>query len=261
MERGLSSMSELTTKIISMDFKQDAGFCEIHNTPRQNTGGKYNLSFCKLCGDEKRARYETVQQKTLLIEKQKMFDKMLAASCIPKRFMGSSFENFITTTDEQKRVLSDAVQIASGQDLTGAILIGVPGTGKTHLAAAIGIEFIKKGKSCLYTKLFNMVLSIKESWRGGGISESDMIKQYTTKDLLIIDEVGVQFGTPTEILYVTNIIDDRYNNFLPTIFIGNITPKELRGLVGDRAMRRILEKCKTLVFSWKQNPNNPPKVD
>lgn len=254
MERGLLSMSELTKKIIPKDFEQDAKFCEIHNQPLQNTGGKYNLSYCVLCCDEKRARYEGMQQKTRSYEKQKTFEEMLANSCIPKRFIESSLENFVATTDEQRKVLNDTTQLVDNQDFTGAILIGVPGTGKTHLATAIGIEFMKRGKSCLYTKLFNMILSIKESWRGNnGVSERDVINHYTTKDLLIIDEVGVQFGTPTEVLYVTNIIDDRYNNLLPTIFIGNLTIKEFNNIVGDRVTRRIREKCKILVFSWKPN--------
>lgn len=202
-------------------------------------------------------RHDRIQKEMELSKRQEMFNTLLANSCIPKRFIGSRLDNFIAINADQNKVLGDAVLLASNQDFTGAIFLGNVGTGKTHLAVSIGIEFIKKGKSCLYTKLFNMILHIKESWGNkNGVSEREIINHYSSKDLLIIDEVGVQYETETERLYVTNIIDNRYNNLLPTILVGNITPKELGVLLGDRTMRRIREKCKVLVFSWKQNPNN-----
>lgn len=246
-------MSELT-KRITQDLSPGEKLCEIHNVVLQNTGGEYNLSYCKMCCEENQAKYDDMQREVQLHKKQGTFEEMLAAACIPKRFMGSSLENFLAVTSEQKRVLDNAREFANSDDFTGAIFTGLRGTGKTHLATAIGIEFLKRGKSCLYTKLFNMILSIKESWKSKDVSESDVINHYTTKDLLIVDEVGVQFGTSTELLYISNIIDDRYNNLLPTILIGNVTPEELSRFVGDRVVRRVRERCKTLVFSWKPNP-------
>ncbi|CAG1770823.1 DNA replication protein DnaC [uncultured bacterium] len=113
----------------------------------------------------------------------------------------------------------------------------------------MGIEFLKRGKSCIYTTLFDIILDIKESWKKD------------SQDLLIIDEIGVQRVTENELIYITKIVDNRYSNLLPTILVGNVTQKEMASMIGERAMRRILEKCKVLVFSWKQNPNNPPRVD
>ena len=240
-----------------MNYDREAGTCKKHNTPLINTGGRYSLQYCTQCNNEKRFRVEDVERKRMNLSGEDNFKKCLELSRIPKRFTDKRLEDFIVTTEQQKKVLCDAVWLTENQDFTGAILIGNMGTGKTLLATTIGIEFLKKGKSCIYTTIFDIILDIKESWKkDSASSEKGAIKFYSTQDLLIVDEIGVQRTTENELIYIAKIIDNRYNNLLPTILVGNVTQKEMSSMVGERAMRRIREKCKVLVFSWKQNPNN-----
>lgn len=235
---------------------QEAGICKTHNLPLENTGGVYNLQYCSLCNNENRLKYEDAERKRMDILKEDNFKKRLEFSRIPKRFIDKRLEDFITNTEQQKKVFNDAAQLAGNQEFTGAILIGNMGTGKTLLATSIGIEFLKRGKSCIYTTLFDIILDIKESWKkDSDSSEKGVIKLYSTQDLLIIDEIGVQRVTENELIYIAKIVDNRYGNLLPTILVGNVTQKEMASMIGERAMRRILEKCKVLVFSWKPNQN------
>ncbi len=53
-------------------------------------------------------------------------------------------------------------------------------------------------------------------------------------DLLIIDEVGVQFGSAAEMAILQEIINARYEIILPTILISNLSPEELWAFISPR---------------------------
>lgn len=211
----------------------------------------YKLSYCHKCNDEKMAEEKEKLRKRELLEKQEAFEKAMSLSCLPKRHLNKGIDAFIAQTDKQKEVFAEALWMLDNLNFTGAILIGNTGTGKTQLATSLAIEFMKKGINCLYTTVLDIMLKIKRSWKDkSDLCEDEVIDRYSSKNILIIDEVGVQFESETERLYITKIIDNRYNNLLPTILIGNVTIKELNNIIGDRAIRRIKENGKILIFDW-----------
>ena len=70
-------------------------------------------------------------------------------------------------------------------------------------------------------------------------------------DLLVIDEVGVQFGTDTEKMILFEILNERYENLKPTILISNLSIESLKKFTGDRVIDRMKEnKGKVLIFNW-----------
>lgn len=211
----------------------------------------YKVFYCQKCNDEKKAEKKEILRKRELHEKHESFEKAMSLSCLPKRHLNKGIDAFMAQTDKQKKVLDEAVWLLKNPSFTGAIFIGNTGTGKTQLATSLAIEFIKKGINCLYTTVFDIMLKIKRSWKDkSDLYEDEVIDRYSSKNILIIDEVGVQFESETERLYITKIIDIRYNNLLPTILIGNVTIKELNNIIGDRAIRRIKENGKILIFDW-----------
>lgn len=66
--------------------------------------------------------------------------------------------------------------------------LGPPGTGKSHLAVALGYEAIKAGKSVYVATLAEIITSLLKADREGSLIRR--IKYLTRTSLLIIDEVG-----------------------------------------------------------------------
>ncbi|MBV2395779.1 ATP-binding protein, partial [Escherichia coli] len=77
--------------------------------------------------------------------------------------------------------------------------------------------------------------AVKNTWRHNSErTEDEVIDHFVSLDLLIIDEVGVQFGTPAEITILQEIINARYESILPTILISNLTFDQLKESIGER---------------------------
>jgi DNA replication protein DnaC len=66
--------------------------------------------------------------------------------------------------------------------------IGQPGTGKTHLAAALGVEAVKAGRTVYFSPLADIIDSLAKADREGRLQ--DRIRFLCRFSLLIIDEIG-----------------------------------------------------------------------
>jgi DNA replication protein DnaC len=66
--------------------------------------------------------------------------------------------------------------------------LGQPGTGKSHLAIALGLEAIKAGRSVYFTTLADIVASLAKAEREGQLRER--IRFLCRFALLIVDEIG-----------------------------------------------------------------------
>ena len=66
--------------------------------------------------------------------------------------------------------------------------LGPPGTGKSHLAIALGVEAVKAGKSVYLATLAEIIASLMKAEREGTLPER--IRFLTRTALLVIDEVG-----------------------------------------------------------------------
>jgi DNA replication protein DnaC len=67
-------------------------------------------------------------------------------------------------------------------------LIGQPGTGKSHLAIALGVEAVRAGRSVYFTPLADLLDSLARADREGRLRER--IRYLCRAQLLIIDEIG-----------------------------------------------------------------------
>src|SRR6202162_5197278 len=73
-------------------------------------------------------------------------------------------------------------------------LIGPPGTGKTHLSLALGVEAVKAGRSVYFSSLADIVASLARAEREGALRER--IRYFCRFALLIVDEIGYLPVTP-----------------------------------------------------------------
>jgi DNA replication protein DnaC len=66
--------------------------------------------------------------------------------------------------------------------------LGPPGTGKSHLAIALGVEAVKAGKSVYFATLAELVDSMRKAEREGKLR--DRVRFLSRYSLLIVDEIG-----------------------------------------------------------------------
>lgn len=71
---------------------------------------------------------------------------------------------------------------------THVLLMGPPGTGKTHLGIALGYEAVEAGFRVYYTTAADMVAQMHAAYLEG--SWTQRLRLYTAPSLLVIDEVG-----------------------------------------------------------------------
>lgn len=67
-------------------------------------------------------------------------------------------------------------------------LLGPPGTGKSHLAVALGITTVKAGKSVYRATLAELIDALIKAEREGRLTEK--LRFYARVSLLIVDEIG-----------------------------------------------------------------------
>jgi DNA replication protein DnaC len=67
-------------------------------------------------------------------------------------------------------------------------LLGPPGTGKSHLAVALGVEAVKSGRSVYFSTLADLIASLTKAEREGTLRER--IRFLSAFALLIVDEIG-----------------------------------------------------------------------
>lgn len=194
-------------------------------------------------------------------ERRDEFNRRMASKLekagVPKRFVDKDFSNYRVDEPGQTRALMTCKAYAKDfgtQKIDGRclVLVGTAGTGKTHLAMAIVKEVSRQGFSAKYTTVHECIESIRATWRSDSTeSEGAVVKRLAEVDLLVLDEVGVQYGKESEQIEMFKILNKRYNAVLPTVVISNVTVEEVKGYLGERVYDRLREnEGKVVEFKW-----------
>lgn len=137
----------------------------------------------------------------------KRIERMLRESKLP---LEKSLENF------DRRRLSPKVQQQLNTLLEGAFLdrrenglfFGNPGSGKTHLAAALGQELIRQGRRVYFISCSLLVQDLLIAKRDLRLSR--VLKKLARYEVLIIDDLGYVEQTRQEMEVLFTLLAERY---------------------------------------------------
>lgn len=216
---------------------------------------------CPKCVEEAQAE-EAQRQAALMAENQRRaWETKIGRAGIPERFRDRTLASYIAKTEGQQRALDFAQRYAERFDSVAksgqsALFIGKPGTGKTHLAVGIALHVMREHKrNALFLTVMRAIRGIKETWRKDSeLSEADAIEDLAFPDLLILDEVGIQFGSDAEKLLLFDVLNERYERRRPTLLLSNLTAQEVAAYLGERVMDRLREDGgQAIVFDWQSH--------
>ncbi|MDO8251424.1 MAG: ATP-binding protein [Rhodoferax sp.] len=182
-------------------------------------------------------------------------EAMLEDAAVPARFIGRTFDNFNAATQAQQAAKQAVESYANDfaghlKRGTGLILSGVPGTGKSHLAAA-ALQAIMPAHCGLYTTCMNVIRTVRGTWRrDSDKSEAQVLNLLGTVPLLVLDEIGVQYGTDGEQTILFDVLDRRYRDMMPTILLTNQDKDGFKQFIGERSFDRLTESCRWVAFDW-----------
>lgn len=125
--------------------------------------------------------------------------------------------------------LATAGFIAKHED---ALFLGPPGTGKSHLAQAIGLAAIQQGYRVLYRETHTLLDQIAEATIDG--SRKQHMELLATVPLLIIDDLGMRKLPSTAAEDLLEIVMRRYER-ASTLMTSNRPVEDWGKLLGDSA--------------------------
>jgi DNA replication protein DnaC len=140
------------------------------------------------------------------------------------------------------------------------LLIGPTGTGKSHLAQALGHRACRAGFNVLYIAAQDLLKQLRAARADG--SYDRRLLRFTGPDLLIVDDLGLRPLVGEEAIDLYEIIRHRYEH-AATVLTSNRAVEELPALFGDAllasaAMDRLLHGAHVLVLDGDSYRNPPP---
>jgi DNA replication protein DnaC len=199
---------------------------------------------------------------------------LLADAKIPPNYRNATLENFNVPQDNPVArtglgtVLMQVrafVREYPSAERPGLLLVGDPGTGKTHLAVAALKALIERGHEGVFFDYQNLLDRIRSSYdAASGGTNKEVYGAALDTELLLLDDLGAHRVTDWVEDTVTAIITHRCNHKKPLIATTNLPDPEITGpvaeysgaggisayrkllpeMIGSRARSRLFEMCR-----------------
>jgi DNA replication protein DnaC len=163
-----------------------------------------------------------------------------------------SFKEF--DTDFQKSItqnqLSTLESLEWVEQAFNLVLIGPPGTGKTHLALAVGNKAVEAGYKVFFATMDSLMHILKT--QEISVKSASRVRWINKCELVIIDEVGYLPISKTEANLFFSLVSQLYEN-ASVVITSNKGFSGWAELLGDSVLAtalldRLTHKCQVLTF-------------
>jgi DNA replication protein DnaC len=163
---------------------------------------------------------------------QRRIERRILGSKLPERKLLADFD-FVFQTGVDKTQIMELAKLDFVERKQGLVMAGKSGTGKSHISKALLLIGCSQLYRCRYTTAANMLTELMAGRADNSFHKK--LKQYTSPDILLIDEVGFdkleQQDSRNASLFF-KVIDGRYCKGT-TMLTTNIGFSELGDYLGD----------------------------
>jgi len=132
---------------------------------------------------------------TLLVDdefsrrRDRLFTRRLKAARVPQL---KTLESFDWSFNPQipKALILDLATVRFIPEHGGLLLLGPPGTGKSHIALSLTVAAIHAGYTALYRSAFDLAQDLAEAEATG--TRPELVRKLTRVDLLVIEDLGMR---------------------------------------------------------------------
>lgn len=176
-----------------------------------------------------------------LVCRRRRLERLFGQSRLGTRFSDRTFDTF-ETDESNRRAYEMCRKLADTfpQTTRGLLLAGGCGSGKTHLAAATVHALIARGYHAVFVTVGRYLDSLKNAF-GDADKTRTLQDEVRRCDLLALDDLGTEHISDWARSELFSLLNDRYEQMLPTLLTTNLTMEELTARLGQRSVSRIAE--------------------
>jgi DNA replication protein DnaC len=172
---------------------------------------------------------ELLLQDELLLRNQRLMTRRITAAGFRDVRRLEDFDFGFNPTIKKSQIF-DLATCKFVRERRDVLLVGPPGTGKSHLAQAIGLAAIRGGLTVLYRSIFDTVRDFLHDEALSG--QERILQKYLKPDLLIVDDMGMKQLPKRSGEYLFEIILRRHE-VKSTLMTSNRPLEDWGKLIGD----------------------------
>jgi DNA replication protein DnaC len=162
---------------------------------------------------------------------------------------------FVNGLDDQQKVDSNGIPFDRAGYGRGLLLTGLPGTGKTTIAAAVACSIRTTGKGIYFTR-YEDYLTARKALYNDNLPDDELSRAYNTLDrtetafCVVLDDVGhehraSEFASDT----LAQLLRSRYDSGRPTVITTNLSDPQWAQAYSEPLRSFMAQACRTLTFT------------